>query len=406
VSPAVSAVAPDKVIVCVLNWRRANDTIACVRSLVDAGIAPARILVVDNGSGDGSPAAIAAACPGTALLELSENHGFAGGNNAGLRRALADGAEAVLVLNNDTRVAPDFLQPLLTVLADSPEAAAVCGAVFRQDRPEMLDVAYSEVRFAERHAVNIRGVNALPAEGFDQRKEVEVAIGCCLLMRAEALRQVGLFDETYFAYHEDVDWCLRARRAGWRLFYEPYARVFHRGSGSTSGLVARPTAAAEASAHPDLPNAEPMPWNPVRTYLGSRNLVRLLRRYANRKDRLRFAAACARELPLELMALVLGRAGWLRLGRFDWSDVRRWYLVDRHGRPLPSGGVGRGLAVAARAPAAFLWALPRDVVRAYQSGLLDELREYCRGLADGVRDRPLPLVRLGLAPPRSGRPSA
>lgn len=390
-------IAPEGVTVVVLNWRRADDTIACVQSLGDAGIAPARILVVDNGSHDGSADRVRAACPGVVTLDLPENRGFAGGNNAGIRRALADGADAVLVLNNDTRVAPDFLRPMLAVLEDSPEAAGVCGAVFRQDRPEMLDVAYSEVRFAERHAVNIRGVNALPAEGFDRRTEVEVAIGCCLLLRATALYDVGMFDETYFAYHEDVDWCLRARRAGWRLFYEPYARVFHRGSGSTTGLRARPAAAASESAHPDLPNAEPMPWNPVRTYLGSRNLVRLLKRYANRKDRLRFASACVRELPLELMALVLGKAGWLRLGRFGWGDVARWYLVERWGT-TPARGLGRTLVVAARAPVALLWVVPRDVVRAGRQGLLDELREYCRGLADGVLDRPLPLVRLGLAP--------
>jgi GT2 family glycosyltransferase len=396
----VTALAPERVVVVVLNWRRADDTIGCVRSLGEAGIDAGRILVVDNGSGDGSTDAIRSACPGIGLLELPDNRGFAGGNNAGIRRALGGGADAVLVLNNDTRVAPDFLRPLLAVFADSPEAGAVCAAVFRQDRPEMLDVAWSEVRFAERHAVNIRGVNALPAEGFDRRTEVEVAIGCCVLLRAETLRAVGLFDETYFAYHEDVDWCLRARRAGWRLFFEPYARVFHRGSGSTTGLRARPAAAAAEAAHPDLPNAEPLPWNPVRTYLGSRNLVRLLRRHANRKDQLRFARACMRELPLELMALVLGRAGWLRLGRFGWRDVARWYVVER--RPLPRTPLLRAMVMAGRVPLALV-VVPRDVVHARREGLLDELHEYCRGLVDGVWDRPLPLVRLGLAPARGER---
>jgi hypothetical protein len=136
----------------------------------------------------------------------------------------------------------------------------------------------------------------------------------------------------------------------------------------------------------------------VRTYLGSRNLVRLLRRYANRKDQLRFARACVRELPLELMALVLGRAGWLRLGRFGWADVARSYVVER--RPLPGSSMGRAAVMAVRAPLAVVWTVPRDVVAAHRAGLLDELVEYCRGLVDGVRDRPLPLVRLGLAPGR------
>src|SRR2546428_11353191 len=95
----------------------------------------------------------------------------------------------------------------------------------------MLDVPYTEVNFGVRQAVKIRGVNKLVWQGWDRRLEVPVVTGCSVLLKAEALRTVGLFDEAYFAYHEDVDWCLRARRAGHRLFYEPYSRVYpHRGA--------------------------------------------------------------------------------------------------------------------------------------------------------------------------------
>lgn len=394
--------APADVTVIVLNWRRGEETAACVASLRAANLGGAGILVVDNGSGDDSVAVLRDRCPGVEVLELPENRGFAGGNNAGIAHALAAGARAVLVLNNDTEVAPDFLAPLVRVLNDSPEAAGVCAAVFRMDRPEMLDVAYSTVDFGQRHAVHIRGVNALPSEGFADRMEVPVAIGCCLLMRGRALREIGPFDEAYFAYHEDVDWCLRARRAGWRLFYEPFSRVFHEGSGTTTRLRERPEdAALEVDA---LPNAEPLPWNPVRTYLGARNLVRLLGRYANKKDRLRFTRACVTELPLELAAVVMGRAGWLRLGRFSYRDMLRLYFVERRPRVRATQGAGRALALAVTVPIDVCWSMPRDVWRAYRAGRLDELVEYGRGLRDGLLGRPLPLARLGLtAPVPAGR---
>src|SRR5947208_253949 len=83
-----------------------------------------------------------------------------------------------------------------------------CSSTHRLDRPEMLDLAYAEVRFSDREIVKLRGVNALPGHGFERRREVEVAVGCSVLITAEALRAIGAFNEAYFAYHEDVDWSL------------------------------------------------------------------------------------------------------------------------------------------------------------------------------------------------------
>ncbi|MCW5892331.1 MAG: glycosyltransferase family 2 protein [bacterium] len=394
--------APAQVTIVVLNWRRADDTIACLASLAAARLDGARVLVVDNGSGDGSVARIRAAAPAVPIIALAENRGYAGGNNAGIEQALADGAAAVLLLNNDTLVSPDFLAPLVEALAASPEAAAVCGAVHRHDRPELLDVAWSEVRFADRHAVQLRGVNAVPGEGFDQRRNVEIAVGCVLLLRATALRQIGLLDETYFAYHEDVEWGLRARAAGWQLFYEPYARVYHRGSASTGvgGRTADP--GATDAVNLALPNAEVLRPNPVRAYLGGRNVVRLLRAYATPEERRSFVKQLARRVPLELAALALDRQGWLRLGRFDWAEAARVFFLDRHGLPRgPLAGAARrrrALRLAVLAPVDVVWGAPHAVWSAWRAGRLSEATAELRGLLDGWRDRPLPLVRLGLRP--------
>jgi GT2 family glycosyltransferase len=383
-------IAGRDVVIIILNWNGGADTVACLESLAAADLQGASVLVVDNGSRDGSIAEVRARFPEQRILALPENRGYAGGNNAGMQAALDEGAAGVLLLNNDTRVAPDFLGPLLRAMADSPRSGAVASAIFRLDRPELLDVAYLDVHLHERFPVQLRGVNSLASEGFDRRLEVGAVPGCSLLLRAETLREVGLFDEAYFAYHEDVDWCLRARAAGWGIFFEPFSRVFHRGSGSTGRFSRQPPAGRWNADRPGLPNAEPMPWNPVRTYLGTRNTVRLLRTHADVHERRLFARALARELPLEAMALVLGAEGWLRLGRFDWSDVARAYLGEADDGALST------LRRAAALPLAAAWRVPRDVVRAVRSGRMGELAQTLRALRDGILDRPLPLERLGL----------
>ena len=389
---------PDQVAIVVLNWNRRADTLACLESLAQAEIGGAALYVVDNGSQDGSAAAVREAYPHVRVIALPENRGFAGGNNAGIRAALDAGAEGVLLLNNDTRVSPDFLTPMLWAFDAFPGAAAVCSAIHRMDRPEMLDVAYAQVHFAQREAVQLRGVNALPGDGFGTRCEIDVAVGCSMLVKAEAWRRVGLFDEQYFAYHEDVDWSLRAHRAGYQLVYEPFSRVFHRGSGSTAALPQTPRVDSDAPADATaLPNAEPMPWNPARTYLGARNLIRLLHSYATRREQLLFLLSCAYQFPLELLAILHDREGWMRLGRWSYSDALRLRLLERHADELAGRGRLQTLTwLLVHAPIDLFVTLPREIGAADRQGRLAQLRSHLRGLCDGVRGRPLPLRELGL----------
>jgi hypothetical protein len=143
--------------------------------------------------------------------------------------------------------------------------------------------------------------------------------------------------------------------------------------------------------------------NPVRSYLGGRNVVRLLRAYATPEERRSFAKQLARRVPLELVALVLDRQGWLRLGRFDWAEAARVHFLDRHGLPRdpqsPSARRRRALWLVVLAPLDVVWGIPRSVIAAWRAGRLSEAVAELRGLFDGWRDRPLPLVRLGLRPP-------
>jgi hypothetical protein len=265
----------------------------------------------------------------------------------------------------------------------------------------MHDVAWSRVRFRERWVVQLQGVNVPVFGSWDGRRAVEIAVGCCLLLNAAALRDVGLFDDAYFAYHEDVDWCLRARKAGWELFYEPYSRVYHVGSASTHALRPRPPAATILPDPPGLANAEPLPWNPVRAYLGARNVVRLMRAHASLRDRAAFVAAFLRAMPLEITAIVLDREGWLKLGRWTWSEMASAYFLDRRGiprdRPAGAGArIARAAHLAWSVPVDVLWWFPRYAWRAHREGRTAEFVETLRGLRDGALGRALPLDRLGL----------
>jgi GT2 family glycosyltransferase len=392
----------EQVVIVVLNWNRADDTTTCLTSLAGADLRGARVLVVDNGSHDDSVRMLRERFPAQRILALPENEGYAGGSNAGIRAALAEGAQAILLLNNDTTVARDFLQPLVQAMNESSIAAAVSSAVMRMDVPELMDVAYLEVHLDRHRIVRLQGVNALPSEGFETRRVVQVGTGCSLLLRAEALEKVGLFDEAFFAYHEEVDWSLRARRMGYEIIWEPLSRVFHKGSGSTQHLQRRPSLTQNLEDWPDLPNAGELelPWNPVRAYLGARNSVRLIRKHANRQQTARFVRSTIEAILLELSSIAAGREGWFRLRRWSWADVRRVYFVERH-------ALGRWLRARGAPSAAMLllipfwivdvvYVLPRDLWRAHRAGRIAEMGEHLRGLWDGLWSRRLPLIRLGL----------
>lgn len=384
-------VKANEVAIVVLNWNRRDETLACLESLQRADLGGARIIVVDNASRDGSVEAVRERFPGVQLVTLPENRGYAGGNNAGIRAALDDGAEAVLLLNNDTVVAADFLQPLLDVMNHDPLCAAVSSAVMRADIPEVLDVAYLELYFGH-GIVYRRGVNALPGEGFDFIRTVDVAVGSSLLLRSAALREVGLLDESYFAYHEDVDWCFRARRKGLLIYYQPYSRVWHHGSKSTvQGAVPRSSATL---AKEQLPNAMPLPWNPTRTYLGARNTVRFMRRHGHWWQKLYFAASSLYAIGLETLAVVSDREEEYKLGLLTYRRALSAYRRQRSLQRAPDGE--RPLNAVLHAPADLLWHLPHDLRRLHRGGRTAQVVELVRGLWDGILDRPLPLERLGL----------
>lgn len=218
------------VVAVTLNWNRASDTLTCLRSLQAAGLPPDQAIVVDNGSTDDSVAALQAACPRAQLLVNDRNLGFAGGANVGLARAREMGRPYILLLNNDAEVATDALERLVAAAEEHPRAGLLS--------PLIRYAADDRIWFAGSYRRRFPPVAFWPA--YRRRRTlpatprpIDYATGCAVLLRDAMLQEVGLFDETYFMYWEDLDLCERARRAGWQVLLVPSAIVRHRVSAST-----------------------------------------------------------------------------------------------------------------------------------------------------------------------------
>jgi len=197
--------------------------------------APAlRLIVVDNGSSDGSAARLRRERPGLEVIESGGNLGFAGGNEVGIRRALADAEVAwVLLLNTDVAVDPGFLQPLLAACAD-PRVGAAGPKIFYFDPPDRLWAAGGRLRIRETVTEEF-GRGQPDGPRFSRPADVTYLTTCCLLIPRDALERVGALDPAYFINVDDADWCRRALDAGYRLRYVPESRVWHKVAAASGG---------------------------------------------------------------------------------------------------------------------------------------------------------------------------
>ena len=220
--------------IVVLNWNGAEDTLACLKSLAGVMSPSCRVLVVDNGSTDGSPDKIREAFPDIELLLLPANIGYAGGNNAGFRRVLELKAEFVIFLNNDTIVDAGFCTPLLETLQRNPLAGIAVPKIFYLDRPERLWYAGGVVTLSTGLICHV-GLRKKDAPQFGHPGITGYATGCCFAMRCRDFEVVGGFDETFTMYAEDVDLSLRIRSLGMSVTYVPSSRIWHKVSASLQG---------------------------------------------------------------------------------------------------------------------------------------------------------------------------
>ena len=227
-----------RIAIVVVNWNGREDTLACLASLREVDYSPLDVVVVDNGSSDRSVPAIRAAFPEVRVIEAGRNLGFAGGNNVGIEAVLAEGADYVLLLNNDTVVSPDLVRELVTVAQASPDVAAVSPKIYYQTEPGR--VWYAGARWVpERATFEHVGQGTLDDgdHGDGQPLETAYACGCAMLVPAAVLRRVGLLDSELFLLYEETDWCFRARRLGLRCLIAPRATVWHKVSASFGGRL-------------------------------------------------------------------------------------------------------------------------------------------------------------------------
>jgi hypothetical protein len=213
------------------NWNGRRWLDGCLSSLAQQTLTRHEVIVVDNGSTDGSPAYLAAEHPEVRVVALATNSGFAHAANLGLRAAEA---ELIALINTDVVLEPDWLARMATMLQSAPGAAAVACKMVQLDAPDRIYDAGDVLR--RDGACEQRGRFTLDDGRFDEAGEVFGACAGAALYRRAAVLAVGGFDERYFAYLEDVDLALRLRLAGWGCRYEP-AVALHAGEGSSAGLA-------------------------------------------------------------------------------------------------------------------------------------------------------------------------
>lgn len=305
-------------VVSIINFRTGDLTLNCVRSVLEdmAGIS-GKIVVVDNQSGDGSAeqieAWIAEQPPGTPveLVRSATNSGFSGGHNQGMAAAEA---EFYLILNSDAILRPGLLQALIAAGRATPDHGFIAPRIEFEDG----GVQNSCFRFHGPLSELVRAARSGPITRLFRRYDVALgpepdpdaidwASFACILLRGDMVREIGPMDEGYFLYFEDVEYCLRGRRAGWKIRQEPTARVLHLRGGS----------------------------GPVKTLYNKR--ARLPRYYYSSRTRLLYQTHGFVGLIAANMMWHLGRAikwGYLltgrkpdRITRAEWRDI--WINVTR-----------------------------------------------------------------------------
>ncbi len=218
--------------VIVLNWNGERVITACLESLSAVSEPAMRIVVVDNASTDSSPRIVREQFPGVELIVNDRNLLFAEGNNVGIRHAISAGAKYILLLNNDTEVDSDFAARMIEALETNRDAGIVGPKIFYHDDPKRIwygGGSFYPLIWVPRHLA-IRKFDAAGTPG-----ETGYVTGCALFVRREVFDDIGLLDPGYRMYCEDVDFCLRAIRSGWKCYYEPRSIVWHKVSSSSGG---------------------------------------------------------------------------------------------------------------------------------------------------------------------------
>lgn len=223
-----------KVFIIVLNWNGCSDTVECVESLKKIVYPSCEIILVDNGSTDGSEEILRKKFPETLFIQTGENLGYAGGNNIGMKYALSLGADFVILLNNDTVVAPDFVAELVNA-AESGSSIGIAGSkVYYYDKPDFISYGGGFINLRTGWSRNAC-CNEKDEGQCDSLKEIDWAPGCAMMVSRSVCEKTGFMNPEYFCYYEEIDWCIRAKKAGFKVVLAPKSRIWHKVFAATGG---------------------------------------------------------------------------------------------------------------------------------------------------------------------------
>jgi hypothetical protein len=224
---------PPLVIAIVLNWNNLPDTLECVESLRRSDYGNVRVWVVDNDSRQNPASVLGQDHPGVRVIRNSHNLGYGAGNNVGLRQAIREGAQYVVLVNNDVVMGHDTIRRLVAAMQANGKIAMATPRVFYYDRPEEVYWDGGTVDWETGHTPH--DSRNLPADSHIVKSEW--LDGCVLMVRVSAIPAIGMLDERYFLYFEDTEWSIRASRAGWINAVVFEAHAWHKVSRSTGGIA-------------------------------------------------------------------------------------------------------------------------------------------------------------------------
>lgn len=271
---------PPLVSLVTVHFNQPEATAAFLESAQRLTYPRTEILVVDNGSREAPlDPALVARCPSARLLVSTHNRGFAGGNNLAIREAKGD---FLLLVNNDTELTPGLLETLLEPFAD-PTVGVVCPKIRYFHHPDVLQYAGYRPLNPWTGQTTPFGKGEPDRGQYERPGPTAFAHGAAMMVRREVLETVGLMDETFFLYYEELDWSHRIQRAGYRIFYQPRALVYHKESLSVGRQ------------------------SPLKVYYQTRNRLLFMRRCASPPQRAVFALYfLAVALPKNLLGFLLG----------------------------------------------------------------------------------------------------
>jgi len=259
---------PKSVAVIILNWNTPQHSSNCITSVLKyCNERNFDIILADNGSTDCSFDFLKEKFPDLHFIDNQKNIGFAGGNNKALEYSIANGYMYSLLLNSDTEVDEELIEPLLTYLNNNKHVGAVQPAIYwMHDKEKLwngpsyfnpyLGITYSKNKYAE---------NQNKRESKPKIKKADWLTGCAMMIRNEVLKESGLFTERFFLYYEDVDLSFRIRKAGYELHYLPHSKLYHEAGVSGKQLTKNPEGIL----------------SPIIHYYLSRNKLWIIRKYGS-----------------------------------------------------------------------------------------------------------------------------